>query len=253
VGLAVLAIRVTIGVDPGDYERAISSRFTTDVGNKMHRLRGGIRLFSAAAAAAVPLSLYVPVVECKASSGLFPPGAKLERKGAAFAEEASSSLGEESHVLLYFSARWCPPCRRFTPILKEFYEVANRGGKKLEVVFVSSDETGDAAQTYLREAHGDWLMVPFDAPLRWDMKKRYGVWAGAEREVMGTDGKRTGVPTLVLVDAETGEELDFMAKEKVQEAVDKGGDVRVDACLHSFAAQAALCRRMRAEEAARSP
>jgi thiol-disulfide isomerase/thioredoxin len=25
-------------------------------------------------------------------------------------------------VLYYFSAHWCPPCRQFTPLLKDFYE-----------------------------------------------------------------------------------------------------------------------------------
>ena len=28
-------------------------------------------------------------------------------------------------VLYYFSAHWCPPCRRFTPMLAEFYKVKN--------------------------------------------------------------------------------------------------------------------------------
>ena len=28
-------------------------------------------------------------------------------------------------VLYYFSAHWCPPCRRFTPMLAEFYKVNN--------------------------------------------------------------------------------------------------------------------------------
>ena len=28
-------------------------------------------------------------------------------------------------VLYYFSAHWCPPCRRFTPMLAEFYKVSN--------------------------------------------------------------------------------------------------------------------------------
>ena len=194
---------------------------------------------------------HMPVAECAASplgrGPLFPAGTKLETKAATLVESAAR-CGDSTHVLLYFSAHWCPPCRRFTPALKEFYEVANRSGKKVEIVFVSSDETEEAARQYLREHHGDWLMVPFGDKLRWDMKKRYGVWAGAEREVLGTDGKRTGIPTLVLVDTETGEEMDFMAKEKVQEAVDKGGDIRVDACIHSFGAQAALCRRMRAAE-----
>ena len=26
-------------------------------------------------------------------------------------------------ICIYFSAHWCPPCRGFTPILKDFYEV----------------------------------------------------------------------------------------------------------------------------------
>ena len=214
----------------------------------MHRLR----LWQAAATAAIPLGLFggrSSFVECKSTGQLFPRGTKLERVHASKVVDAANedSLSDEKHVLLYFSAQWCPPCRRFTPALKEFYEVANRKGKRIEVVFISSDETEAAARQYMTEHMGEWLMVPFDDPLRWAMKKRYGVWAGAEREVLGTEGKRTGIPTLVLVDASTGEELDFTAKEKVQEAVEMGGSIRVDACLHSFSSQAALCRKMREE------
>lgn len=37
---------------------------------------------------------------------------------------------------IYFSAHWCPPCRRFTQILKDFYEV------KMEILYkIISDTT----------------------------------------------------------------------------------------------------------------
>ena len=35
---------------------------------------------------------------------------------------ADSVMVNKDLVLFYFSAHWCGPCRRFTPILKEFYE-----------------------------------------------------------------------------------------------------------------------------------
>ena len=38
-------------------------------------------------------------------------------------QSAESALAGKDIVMFYFSAHWCPPCRGFTPILKEFYEV----------------------------------------------------------------------------------------------------------------------------------
>ncbi len=47
---------------------------------------------------------------------------------------------EGKFVLLYFSAHWCPPCRGFTPILKEYYEALKAQRSDFEIIFVSSDE-----------------------------------------------------------------------------------------------------------------
>jgi nucleoredoxin len=51
-------------------------------------------------------------------------------------------------ICLFFSALWCPPCRAFTPVLADFYEEANKNGKKLEIVFVSHDENQHSFKEY---------------------------------------------------------------------------------------------------------
>ena len=36
---------------------------------------------------------------------------------------ASEVFAGKEFICIYFSGHWCPPCRGFTPILKDFYEV----------------------------------------------------------------------------------------------------------------------------------
>ena len=48
---------------------------------------------------------------------------------------------------MFFSAHWCPPCRAFTPVLKEYYEQYSEA-KNFEVIFVSWDRTQDDMQKY---------------------------------------------------------------------------------------------------------
>ena len=42
---------------------------------------------------------------------------------------------------LYFSASWCPPCRKFTPILSTFYEDLIVYYDDIEIIYISSDKT----------------------------------------------------------------------------------------------------------------
>ena len=39
---------------------------------------------------------------------------------------ADSALAGKPIVMIYFSAHWCPPCKAFTPVLKDFYEVSHK-------------------------------------------------------------------------------------------------------------------------------
>merc|ERR1712183_555937 len=62
--------------------------------------------------------------------------------------EATTALQGKELVLYYFSAHWCPPCRRFTPMLAEFYKAASQLG--VEIVFVSADQSEDAMFSYMK-------------------------------------------------------------------------------------------------------
>ncbi|XP_060541610.1 LOW QUALITY PROTEIN: nucleoredoxin [Pantherophis guttatus] len=52
-----------------------------------------------------------------------------------------SSVLEGSHVGVYFSAHWCPPCRSLTRVLVESYRKIKDAGQKFEIVFVSADRS----------------------------------------------------------------------------------------------------------------
>ena len=84
-------------------------------------------------------------------------------------------------VCFYFSAHWCPPCRQFTPMLKEFHDKTKDQG--VVVVFVSSDKTEKDMNEYFNESHGDWLRVPHKSTLAKELKGHFHI---------------NGIPTLVV-------------------------------------------------------
>lgn len=104
----------------------------------------------------------------------------------------SPTLRPASEVLagkvvgFYFSASWCPPCRAFTPVLKEVYASIVGRGEAFEIVFVSSDRDESSFVDYARKM--PWTAVPFSprgAALRARLASAFGV---------------RGIPRLVLVD-----------------------------------------------------
>jgi thiol-disulfide isomerase/thioredoxin len=63
-------------------------------------------------------------------------------------------------VAIYFSASWCGPCKKFTPVLAALYNKLNKKGKKFEVVWVSRDRSSDEFLQYYQ--HMPWLAVTLD-------------------------------------------------------------------------------------------
>lgn len=51
------------------------------------------------------------------------------------------NLDEKKIIGLYFSASWCPPCRKFTPIISTLYEDMIEYYDDIEFIFISSDKT----------------------------------------------------------------------------------------------------------------
>jgi len=111
-------------------------------------------------------------------------GAKLVKADGS-SVEADAALAGKEVILYYFSAHWCPPCRQFTPMLKDFYgEIEDQN---VEIVFVSSDRSTEDMLSYMKESHGDWLATEHGSELTKSLKEKYGI---------------SGIPTLIVVKAD---------------------------------------------------
>ena len=96
------------------------------------------------------------------------------------------ALEKKKMIALYFSAHWCPPCRKFTPQLVEYYNRVAPQHPEFEIIFVSFDRSQFAMETYMREANMPWPAIDFaKVPGKEAIRKYAG----------------EGIPCLVLVDA----------------------------------------------------
>eukprot|EP00529_Nitzschia_sp_RCC80_P042039 CAMPEP_0113484982 /NCGR_PEP_ID=MMETSP0014_2-20120614/24247_1 /TAXON_ID=2857 /ORGANISM="Nitzschia sp." /LENGTH=191 /DNA_ID=CAMNT_0000378611 /DNA_START=32 /DNA_END=607 /DNA_ORIENTATION=- /assembly_acc=CAM_ASM_000159 len=108
-------------------------------------------------------------------------------------------------VALYFSSSWCPACKTFTPLLSVLHEEAQEDDIPFEVVYVSSDRSPEDCVSYMTKSHGDWLKVSWDT--RNDLKQTYGAFAGSEQSLFPETKRRSGIPTLVVIDQDGNEKL----------------------------------------------
>jgi nucleoredoxin len=97
-----------------------------------------------------------------------------------------SSL-KDKHVLLYFSAHWCPPCRQFTPQLSKAYtKLKEARGDDFEIIFCSADDSQEEFNEYFGEM--TFCALPYDdRQAKKDLSKSLNV---------------RGIPTLVMLSPE---------------------------------------------------
>lgn len=103
-------------------------------------------------------------------------------------------------VALYFSASWCPPCKTFTPVLIDFY--GKHCKNDVEIVYVSSDKTASEFDAYYGKM--PWLAVP---PAATEIRSK-----------LASALQIQGIPTLVVLDAATGQFVSNDARAEVQRA-----------------------------------
>eukprot|EP01147_Barroeca_monosierra_P009775 gene9775-1975_t len=78
--------------------------------------------------------------------------------GALQSRELSTVFQKNEVIGFYFSAHWCHPCRKLTPLLIKAYDDLRSRQQNIEIVFVSSDHSHDDFLQYFQSM--PWLAVP---------------------------------------------------------------------------------------------
>lgn len=86
-------------------------------------------------------------------------------------------------LFFLYSAHWCGPCRKFTPLLKSIYQKLIDEGKNFEIVFCSSDNDTPGFKEYFETM--PWKAIPYEN----DAIRRY----------LGDKFSIEGIPSLVIL------------------------------------------------------
>lgn len=129
--------------------------------------------------------------------------------GSLLTPDVISESLKGKRVALYFAAGWCPMCTSFEPGLLQFRDASASSGKDVEIIYVPSDRS--EADAVKRTTAMGMMSVPIGEESD-ELKRRFKIWAGVESSKLGT-GRRSGVPALVVLDSDKGEELKFLAAE----------------------------------------
>jgi thiol-disulfide isomerase/thioredoxin len=73
-----------------------------------------------------------------------------------------AALPEPEVYLVYFSARWCPPCERYTPeLIKDYLRLQQVVPQRFELIFVSDDRNAGEQHQYARETNMPWPVLKY--------------------------------------------------------------------------------------------
>ncbi|EEF37006.1 nucleoredoxin, putative [Ricinus communis] len=101
------------------------------------------------------------------------------------------------NILLYFSAKWCPPCRAFLPKLIEAYHEIKAKDNAFEIIFISSDRDQSSFDEFYTEM--PWLALPFGDDRKTILQRKF---------------KIKGIPAAIAI-SPTGKTLTKEAREHI--------------------------------------
>ena len=90
-----------------------------------------------------------------------------------FEEIGIEKLKEAQLVGLYFSSRNCPPSKKFSDLLLEFYQEINCDAYHFEIVWMSVDSEEEEYKKTMTKI--PWLSLPYNDPKIKDIISKFGV------------------------------------------------------------------------------
>ncbi|XP_073104108.1 probable nucleoredoxin 1-1 isoform X1 [Elaeis guineensis] len=91
------------------------------------------------------------------------------------------------NILLYFSAKWCGPCRAFLPKLVEEYNKIKEKDSAFELVFVSSDRDQNSFEDFFSGM--PWLALPFGDERKKTLSRLFKIRGIPSLVAIGPTGK----------------------------------------------------------------
>ncbi len=90
------------------------------------------------------------------------------------------------YYLFYKTASWCPPCRKFTPFLVNFYnEYKMKYGNQFEIILLTGDQSYDDMERYANSKQMGWPHLAPEFVTEFNTLFRF---------------PGTGIPNLILTD-----------------------------------------------------
>eukprot|EP00954_Amorphochlora_amoebiformis_P007842 606788-Amorphochlora_amoeboformis.AAC.1 len=126
--------------------------------------------------------------------------------------DTANTLKNTSVLGIYYSASWCGPCKKFTPLLSAVYEKKRALGKGFDCVFVCRD-TGKKGWEKEKEYYNKmpFKAIPFEA-------------VNVQKKMLSKIlPKPKAIPHLQLIDAATGEIIEENARHSIIGEVDDLG------------------------------